>query len=139
MKTKIILVYKDLEGNIAEESIWAEKLENGYYRVDNIPFYAPNLAYNDIIDTEEDNGILYFDGLVESSRHSTIQIVFFQETEIEKVLFELENLGCKWEGMNNQLYYSVDVSPEINYLTIKQILDKHYAKGILDYKEACLS
>lgn len=139
MKSKIILVYRDIEDKIAEEIVWAERLENGYYRIDNIPFYAPNLAYNDIISVEEDNGVLYFDDLIKSMGHSTLQIIFFKETEIKKVLFELEGLDCKWEGMENHLYYSVDIPPKVDYLTIKQVLDGQYTKGVLDYKESCLS
>lgn len=37
MRNKIVLTYKDLEGEIAEETIWAIRDGNNY-RVDNIPF-----------------------------------------------------------------------------------------------------
>jgi len=139
MKVKVVVVYKDIEDKISEELIWTEKIENGYYRIDNIPFYAPNLAYNDIITIEDDEGVFYFDDLIESSGHSTVQIIFFKEIEIQQVLFKLENLGCKWEGMKNQPYYSVDIPPNINYLSIRQYLEKQFEKKILDYKESCLS
>jgi hypothetical protein len=139
MKVKVVLVYKDIEDEIAEETIWTEKLENGYYRIDNIPFYAPNLAYNDIIAVEDDGGVLYFDDLIKSSGHSTVQIIFFKEIEIEQILSILENIGCKWEGMKNQPYFSVDIPPNINYSSIKQFLDEQFEKEILDYKVSCLA
>jgi hypothetical protein len=139
MKVKVVVVYEDLEDKISEESIWTEKLENGYYRIDNIPFYVPNLAYNDMIAIEEDEGIFYFADLVERSGHSTIQIIFFKENEIENILSNLEKLGCAWEGMKNQAYFSVDIPPNINYLVIKEFLDEQAAKDMLDYKESCLS
>jgi hypothetical protein len=139
MKVKVVVVYKDLEDKISEESIWTEKLENGYYRIDNIPFYAPNLAYNDMIAIEEDEGVFYFADLIERSGHSTIQIIFFKENEIEYTLSNLEKLGCAWEGMKNQAYFSVDIPPNINYLVIKEFLDEQAAKDMLDYKESCLS
>lgn len=139
MRTKVILVYKDVEGRIAEESVWAEKIENGYYRIDNIPFYAPNLAFNDIIAIEEDEGVFYFDDLIKSSGHSTVQIILFKENESNEVLSKLENLGCKWEGMKNQSYYSIDIPPNINYSSVKLFLDEQFEKGILDYKESCLA
>lgn len=60
MKVKVVLVFKNND-RIEEEAIWAEKMEDGHYKVDNIPFYAPNLALNDVFSVEEDEGILYFD------------------------------------------------------------------------------
>lgn len=138
MKVKVVLVYRDSEDEIAEETIWTEKLENGYYRIDNIPFYAPNLAYKDIITVEDDEGVLYFDDLIKSSGHSTVQIIFLKEIEIEKVLSKLENMGCKWEGMKNQPYYSVDIPLNINFSSVKQFLDEQSKKEILDYKVSCL-
>jgi Domain of unknown function (DUF4265) len=119
MKAKVVLVYKNIEDEITEETIWAEKLENGYYKIDNIPFYAPNLAYNDVIAVEDDEGVLYFDDLIESSGHSTIQIIFFKENEAKEILSKLEYIGCRWEGMKNQPYYSVDIPPNINYINVK--------------------
>ena len=66
-------------------------------------------------------------------------IVFFKENEIEYTLSNLEKLGCAWEGMKNQAYFSVDIPPNINYLVIKEFLDEQAAKDMLDYKESCLS
>jgi hypothetical protein len=139
MNVKVVVVYKDLEDKISEESIWTEKMENGYYRIDNVPFYAPNLAYNDLIAIEEDEGVFYFDELIERSGHATVQIIFFNEMEVEFVLSTLENFGCTWEGMKNQAYYAVDIPPNRNYLSVKQFLDEQSEKEVLDYKESCLS
>lgn len=139
MRTKIVLVYRNIEDEIAEETIWSKKLENGYYQIDNIPFYAPNLAYNDVISVEDDNGILYFDDLIECSGHSTLQIVFFKEHKAQDILINLEKLGCKWEGMKDQPYYAIDISPDLDYANIRQILDEESKKEVLDYRESCLS
>lgn len=139
MRVKIVLVYRNIEDEIAEETIWSKKLESGYYMIDNIPFYAPNLAYNDVISVEDDNGVLYFDDLIEYSGHSTLQIIFFKEDKAQEILMKLEKLGCKWEGMKDQPYYAIDVSPNLNYTSIRQILDEESKKEVLDYRESCLS
>lgn len=138
MKSKIVLVYKDVEGEIAEETVWANA-EGKNYKIDNIPFYAPNLAFNDIISVENDDGTLYFDDLVKPSGHSTIQIIFFKESEIKRVLNTLEKMGCKWEGMENQPYFAVDVPPNIEYKQIRGILNTEFDNKALDFKESCLS
>lgn len=139
MKSKITLVYKDLEDNIAEETIWAQPLENGLYQIDNIPFYAPNVSNKDIIAVEDDEGVLYFDDLIEASGHSTLQIIFFDDSKSKDLLKKLEEMGCKWEGMKEQPYYAVDIPSNVNYQTVKNVLNKESEIGILDYKESCLA
>lgn len=72
-KNKVKFVYYDLEGNLAVESVWAAKEGNGY-RIKNIPFFAPNIAYDDMISVEDDNGELFFDDIIiEESGNSTLQ------------------------------------------------------------------
>lgn len=139
MREKIILVYKDIEDNIAEETIWAMLLDNGYYKIDNIPFFAPNLAYEDIISVENDNGVLYFDDIIKPSGHSTVQVIFFDEEKSNNVVQNLEKLGCRWESMKEQPYYAIDIGSNIDYNIVKDYLDSEYDKGVLDYKEACLA
>ncbi len=138
MKDKVILVYRDIEGEIAQEIIWVQK-SNEYFKVDNIPFYAPNLALNDIISVEVDQGELYFDELIQASGHSTLQIVFFDDNCSDEVLKYLENFECSWEGMKNEPYYSIDIPPHIDYSGIKSYLIEQRKVKILDFQEACLS
>ena len=139
MKTKVTLVYKDLEDNIAEETLWAVPLENGLYQIDNIPFYAPNVSNKDIISIEDDEGVLYFDDLIEASGHSTVQIIFFDDSKSKGLLKELEMIGFNWEGMKEQPYYTVDIPFGVSYNPVKALLDKKAEAGILDYKESCLA
>jgi hypothetical protein len=135
---KVILVYKDVEGNLSKEFIWAEPKGN-HFEVRSVPFFAPNIALYDIIATEKDNGLLYFDALVESSGHTTIQIIMFIENEKNRIINNLQDLGCYWEGMHNQMYLAVSIPPNLAYRKIKKNLDKECEKSVLDYKEACIS
>lgn len=137
MKQKISLVYKNSEGEISEELIWAELLNSGYYRVDNIPFYAPNIAYNDIISVEKDNNKFYFEDLIETSGNSTVQIVFFDKSKEPEIIQNLEMLGCSWEGMEGGGYYAIDVPANVDYSKVRNFFIQ--SSEILDYKEACLS
>lgn len=138
MKNKVVLVYKDNEGEIAEETVWVQQVGENY-KIDNIPFYAPNLALNDLISVENDEGTLYFDELIEASGHSTVQVIFFKAGEAERVLKSIEQLSCQWEGMIGQPYFAVDIPPNINYKKVRQLLDVEFDNKILDFKEASLS
>lgn len=136
--SKILLTYKDEQGDYQIESVWATK-EGEYYRINNIPFLAANVALNDLVSTEEDGNALYYDALIEASGHSTIQIVIFNEDEVMKVGKELEQLGCTWEGSHIKNLISVDIPKEFSYSTTKKYLDKGEKEERWTYKEACLS
>ncbi|MFN9319088.1 MAG: DUF4265 domain-containing protein [Chitinophagales bacterium] len=123
MRKKVTIVYKDIEDNIAEELVWCIKMDDNY-KVDNIPFYAPNLSLNDII---------------QESGHSTIQIIFLEPEESENVLKKLEEFGCSWEGMENIPYYAIDIPPQIDYIKVKDFLNLELSNNILDFKESCLA
>ena len=138
MNRKVVVVYKNSEGEIAEERMWVQA-EGENYKLDNIPFFAPNLALNDIFSVEEDEGILYFDALVKRSGHSTLQVIFFKEAEVERVLRCIEEMGCAWEGLNGNAYFAIDVPPHVDYQKIRIFLDNEFNKKTLDFKKACLS
>ena len=137
-QNRVVLVYKDSEGKIANETIWVQ-VEGNNFKVDSIPFFAPNLAMNDIISVEYDEGTMYFDGLIYPSGHSTIQIIFFQLDAVNKVLKILEGIGCTWEGLKNNPYFTIDIPTTVNYEVVRDFLNRKLAEKILDFKEACLS
>lgn len=135
---KILIVYKGPDGSIDTESVWAEKRGDNY-KILNVPFFAPNIAYGDIVQVENDNGTLYFDELIEESGHSTIQIIIFDKENQSQIENEIVGLGCDWEGSHIKNYISVDVPPTISYNVLKAYLSKAQSLKKLDYKEACLS
>ena|SRR5438552_2202881 len=136
--SKILLTYKDDEGNYQIESVWATKQGN-YYEINNIPFFAPNIALGDVVSAEEDGGVLYFEELIKPSGHSTIQIIFFNEDDVKRVEKDLEKLGCTWEGSHIKTLIAVDIPKDVPYSTVKEYLDKGEKENRWSYKEACLS
>jgi hypothetical protein len=136
--SKILLTYKDYEGNYQVESLWATKHGN-YYEIDNIPFFAPNIALGDLIDVEEDAGQLHFNRLIKPSGHRTIQVIFFDDSYVIQFGKDLEELGCTWEGSHLKNLISVDVPKEVSYIIVKNYLDKGEKEMYLSYKEACLA
>ena len=136
--SKVLLTYKDKEGNYQIESLWSTK-EGDYYRINNIPFLAPNIALDDLVSVEEDGGELHFDKLIEASGHSTIQMIIFNKKDVSIIGKELECLGCGWEGSHIEPLISIDIPKEANYSVIKKYLDKGENENRWSYKEACLA
>lgn len=135
---RIKFVYSGLEGAIETESMWAEKIGN-YYKILNVAFFAPNIAYGDIVNVEDAYGILYFDELIEESGHSTIQMIIFDKANQSMIENEISELGCDWEGSHIKNYISIDVPPEVSYVRFKEYLMKGQTENRWDFKEACLS
>jgi hypothetical protein len=135
---KVKIVYYDLEDNLAVENVWTDK-EGEYHRIKNIPAFAYNLAYNDLISVENDNDELYFDSLIEPSGHSTVQIIIYSDDDVEEVKNKITDLKCSWEGTHIRGYIAVDVPEEVDYKIVKQYLDELFKEKKLDYKEACLA
>lgn len=136
-REKVLLTYED-ESEYKVESVWATKVGD-YYKIDNIPFFAKNVALGDIVSVEEDDEkALYFDKLVQASGNSVIQMIIFDTAQVGHVGRQLESLGCGWEGSHIENYISVNVPKEVPYTTIKTFLDEGEKEGKWEYREACL-
>lgn len=65
---------------VSMESIWAEATKEGYFKINNIPFYSKEISLGDIVSViqKEENYLLY-DKTIINSKNSTLRIVFFNE------------------------------------------------------------
>jgi len=135
---KILLTYKAEDGSYQVESVWATK-EGEYYRIDNIPFLAANVALYDLVTAEMDDGQLYFDELIQASGHSTIQMIIYKESELQQITSELEKLGCAWEGSHIKTLIAIDVPKDTDYSLIEEYLESGERANRWSYKEACMA
>ncbi|WP_316835069.1 DUF4265 domain-containing protein [Pedobacter nutrimenti] len=121
------------------ESMWATPCGLNY-KLENIPFYVKEFALGDVICTKTCDGELYVDDLVEESGSSTIQIVFFEKTIVQKTRQELKVLGCDSEISDKPHLIAVDVPKSVNYKnSIVPYLENGFRQDLWDYQEACLS
>ncbi|MFV5443263.1 DUF4265 domain-containing protein [Acinetobacter oleivorans] len=138
-KQEIVIDYLDKNNELSKELIWGEMYKTDQYFVRSIPFFAPNLAFDDLIQVEIENEKLYFDDLIKPSNNSTLRIVFFNNDIkcIEKILTTLESYLCSWEGFEGRCYYAINIPKKVDYNLIKKYLDDK--KIFFDYEESCLS
>ncbi|WP_063742769.1 DUF4265 domain-containing protein [Flavobacterium psychrophilum] len=137
-KYKINFDYYDLEDKLSVESVWAIK-EDNYYRIQNIPFFIPNIAFGDLISVEIDENELYFDEIIETSENSTLQVIFFDEKDVKTITTKLQSFNCGWEGSHLSRYISINVPKNENYFELKEYLTQLTNSKIIEFKEACLS
>lgn len=137
---KITVDYFDKSNELAKETIWGEKFNDNQYFVRSIPFFVPNIAFDDLIEVEKEDDIFYFSNLIKVSNNSTLRVIFFEDDPkgIDEFLKGVESYSSQWEGFTNNPYYAINVPKEVNYRTLKTYLEK-YESGFFDYEESFLS
>lgn len=121
------------------ESVWAVKIVDGMFRIDNIPFYVRGLALGDVVRAKPmADGSLQFDSIAKSSGHSTLRVVFFEADIREEVCKEIEALGCQWEGAYEPSLIAVDVPPSSDLSAVLKVLADGCEKELFDYEEGVI-
>ena len=142
--TKILFrYYSDLLEDIVVETMWAEiiDLEKGYFKLDNIPFFGPLIATDDIFFAEydEDEEFLTYRKTIETSGNSIVQVVILEKGFDAAIIREkLMEVNCESEGMNETLF-AVEITPEVDYSVVKSILNEYVELSVIDFAEPCLS
>ena len=144
-KVKILIrFHSDIFDEIMVETLWADIVdrEKGLYKLDNIPFYAPLIASDDIVyaDYDDSEQMLTYRNTVEYSGNSVVQIVIMDssKTEINKIRDIFTDLGCVSEKVNAG-YFSMEIPYSLNYKPINDRLQNLESDKILEYSEPCLS
>jgi len=125
------------------ETMWATVVDKdkGFYKLDNIPFYGPLVASDDIVFAEYDetNQMLVYRRTVEHSGNSIIQVVLIDKSKnLDDIRKIFEDQDCISEKVNDG-YFAMEVLFDKDYKPIKQTLTELEEKGIIGYAEPCLS
>lgn len=138
-KIELILTYKY---NPDDTEIFTEKVDavkaGEYYKLIQVPLFAPNIAYGDIVKVEVDNGEFHFHELVEESGYSVVHIVILKIESKGPIITMLTNFSC---GVNTHVadnYLVVSISPEISYQPVRTFLFDQTSSENIDFRE-CLS
>lgn len=140
-----IKVYFEFYNDVLEEdyveSLWVTviNLEQGYYKLDNIPFFVTGYSSGDIVYAETENDRLIVKELIEESGNTTLQIMCFQEDQVQAIRDKLKTMGCKSEGSHLPGYFSTEVPVYKAYRKVKEYLTELEEREVLSFREACLA
>lgn len=128
---------------IVSETMWAELVdeEKGYYKLDNIPFFGPLIATDDIFRAEydEDEKCLIHKETIENSGNSIVQILILQEGFDKEIVREkLKAINCVSEALNDT-FLAAEIVKSVDYSIVKSLLDEYEALAVLEYAEPCIS
>lgn len=125
------------------ETVWANKVdqEKGYYKIENIPFYIPLVASEDIVFAEfdETEQMLTYRKTIEYSGRTVVQVVIMDKTSETNIIRDIfYKLGCESEKANKS-YFSMEIPAEIDYKPIKKELERMESAEIIGYAEPIIS
>ncbi len=142
--TKVLFrYYSDLLEETVVETMWAEiiDLEKGYFKLDNIPFFGPLIATDDIFlaEYDKDEERLVYKKTIESFGNSILQVVILEKGFNKEIIREkLKSINCLSESLNETLF-AVEILKEVDYSIVKNLLSEYEATSIIEFAEPCLS
>ena len=141
---KILFKYhSNVLDELTVETMWAQIIDkdNGIYKLDNIPFYGPQIATDDefYAEFDESEKMLTYKKTTKHSGNSIVLVIITQDGFNKEIIRDrFKELNCTSEGLNDS-YFSMEILKDVNYSRIKKILSKYENDGILEYAEPCLS
>jgi hypothetical protein len=130
---KVLFRVPSTNGDATVETLWAIPLGNDRYQLDNSPFYAYGVSWQDVIlaPYNKQEGFPTFQSVLEASGNRTVR-VFFEPpvapgNSSDQVLQGLVALGCSYEGANRK-YISVNIPPGVELQQVRSYLIKQEAQ-----------
>ena len=119
--------------------MWALPKGKGLFQVDNIPFFATDIALGDIVSATEEEGAFRFQEVVQPSGHSTLRVAISQAADVPAVRALFEQKGCSVEQSHLPRLIAVDVPSSVPLESLRPLLEAGRKQDRWDYEEACLA
>jgi hypothetical protein len=130
---KVLFRVSDADGGASVETLWAVPLGEDRYQVDNSPFYAYDVSWQDIVFApfNDEEGLPTYETVVWKSGNRTVRIKFDPPASSgnasDAVVQGLVALGCSYEGANAS-YVSVNVPAAVELQAVCAHLIRHEVK-----------
>lgn len=123
------------------ETVWAKKISENEYEIDNIPFYVRGISTGDIVSVTNEDGELVYERLITPSDTSTLRVIIMDKNNKEKTELNLRKYfiksGCAIEGIN-PVMFAVEVPRSVNLKPIVEYLAEGEKNGLWGYEEAAI-
>jgi hypothetical protein len=124
---KVLFRVLNEDGSSKVETLWATHLGADNYRLDNLPFYAYGVSWDDVVSApfSSEEGFPTFAQVVSKSGNRTIRVIVEPPVETgnasDQLLQGLVALGCGYEGANRK-YIAVNIPPAIDLNAVRDYL-----------------
>ena len=139
MEKVLIELEPDKWHGFSTESVWATKLGDDLFRLENSPFFANGLSYEDVIKTTLKERVNYFIETVSSSGRSTYRIIpnnAADSASFERYWQPIEDLGCSFEQGNfGFILFAVDVPSNTDIHQVFALLEEGVHNKVWEFEE----
>jgi hypothetical protein len=118
------------------EGVWAERLADGTFKIDNVPFHTYEAACDDIVSAEERDGRLFFTALIQPSGNTLLRVIAYNPSTVPEIRTALIALGCQTEATGSLV--AVNVPKEVDYVPVFEFLKRGMDEGRWGFEEAVL-
>ena len=120
----------------AFETLWAERVGLDEYCLENVPFYAFGVSFQDTVLAPKENGLPVFSKVIRRGGHSTYRLVLndSHRDDFDRYLDPLQGRGCSYEEGHKPLL-AVDVPPEANIFEVYAGLEAGEKAGVWSFEE----
>ena len=134
-KLTFVLDSGDWHGS-ATETLWARNVGPGLYQLDNSPFFALGVSYQDVVSAREEGGRLVFSHATARGGHSTYRVLLREpgRARLDELWSPLRDEGCTYEEGPGSLL-SVDVPPGADIYRVYAILQAGEEAGAWTFEE----
>lgn len=135
--------YSDYLDEVVSETMWAEiiDLEKGLFKLDNIPFFGPLIATDDIFYAEYDETEERFmhRKTIQNSGNSIVQVAILEKGFDKEIIREkLKAINCLSEGLN-ETFFAAEIAKDVDYSLVRSLLNEYEAQELIEFAEPCLS
>lgn len=124
------------------EEVWAVALDANLARVDSIPWFIRDIAVGDLIDVQQvHEGRAVFRGKLKWSGNCTLRVIPLVgdvEAGISDVIQRLSDYGVQIEVLRQFGLVAVNVSPSVDLVRLKRMLEVGEERGWWSWEEGCI-
>lgn len=121
------------------ENLLAAPLPEGSFRIESIPYYVRGISKGDVIDVATQGARRFAKRLVEASGNSTLRIWTDDEETSQRVMDQLEALGCEVDNEHDPKLVAVNVPAYTDYRRVLAWVVEGAENDRWDYEEACIA
>jgi hypothetical protein len=138
-KVRFPLSATDASTGVDAENLWAEELEPGAFRIDNIPFYAYGVSYCDVVSTVRVQDRLEFKAVITRGGHSTYRVLIgdsegFESERYTRLWQRLADLGCSC-AVARRRWVAIDIPPATDPDEASALLELGKLDGVWSFDE----
>lgn len=127
------------ERGVKTETVWAEPVGLGRFRVANSPFYVFGVSSEDVVSAREIDGQLVFQNVVSKGGHSTYRVFLhdgrtIQSPEFNKLWAPISELGATFENANDH-FVAVDIPRGKDIHAIYALLEQGELDELWSFEE----